>query len=108
MLFDSTGNILPDEKTERLSTLLWKIIEEAFNYSAEAHKDHEHSIPADESLYDFIEKRCKEELKDEKEQDILLQMSEMWGAYVGEPVWKQSLRFAWMEECCGGGQITTA
>lgn len=34
-------------------------------------------------------------------------MSEMFGAYVGEPVWKQSLRFAWMEECCGGGMISS-
>ncbi|KAE9389438.1 hypothetical protein BT96DRAFT_967973 [Gymnopus androsaceus JB14] len=102
------GKMLPDEETDRLSTLLWKVIEEAFEYSAEAHKDHGQSIPAKDSLYDFIQRRCNEELKDEREQDTLLQMSEMWGAYVGEPVWKQSLRFAWMEECCGGEEMFVA
>lgn len=36
--------------------------------------------------------------------DLLCQMSEMWGAYIGDPVQRQSLRFAWMEEVCGGGE----
>ncbi|KAF5343873.1 hypothetical protein D9757_014105 [Collybiopsis confluens] len=102
MLFDSTGNKLPDETTDRLSTLLWKIIEEAFEYSAKAHEGHQQPIPANDSLYDYIQRRCPEEMADEQERDTLLQMSEMWGAYVGEPVWMQSLKFAWMEECCGG------
>lgn len=26
----------------------------------------------------------------------------MWGAYVGSPISKQSLKFAWLERCCGG------
>lgn len=104
IIFDSLGNMLPEEKTDRLSTLLWKFIEEAFDYSAEAHKDRGYSIPVDDSLYDFIQRRCGEELEDEEDRETLLQMSEIWGTYVGEPVWKQSLRFAWMEECCGGGK----
>ncbi|KAJ4482361.1 hypothetical protein J3R30DRAFT_2162867 [Lentinula aciculospora] len=105
MIFDSCGNKLPDEMTEKLSTLLWKIIEEAFQYSADAHaKDNGASIPVKDSLYDFIRRRATEELQDEQERETLIQMSEMWGAYVGEPVWKQSMRFAWMEECCGGGK----
>ncbi|KIK61253.1 hypothetical protein GYMLUDRAFT_43313 [Collybiopsis luxurians FD-317 M1] len=108
MLFDSLGNKMSDETTDRLSTLLWKIIEEAFEYSEEAHKNHGHSIPAKDSLYDFIQGRCVEELEDEQDRDTLLQMSEMWGAYVGEPVYKQSLRFAWMEECCGGEEVFVA
>ena len=39
------------------------------------------------------------------DQQLLAQMSEMWGAYVGEVVRRQSLRFAWMEERCGGGEF---
>ncbi|KAF9073868.1 hypothetical protein BDP27DRAFT_1288825 [Rhodocollybia butyracea] len=109
MIFDATGSMLSDEKTDRLSTLLWKIIEEAFEFSAKAHeKDGGKSILAGDSLYDFIKKRSIEELQDEQERETLLQMSEMWGAYVGEPVWKQSLRFAWMEECCGGEEMFVA
>ncbi|KAJ3793195.1 hypothetical protein GGU11DRAFT_760128 [Lentinula aff. detonsa] len=109
MIFDSFGNMLSEETTDRLSTLLWNYIEEAFRFSAEAHaQDNGASIPVEDSLYDFIQRKSVEELQDEQEREILLQMSEMWGAYVGEPVWKQSLRFAWMEECCGGEETFVA
>ncbi|KAI1101711.1 FAD/NAD(P)-binding domain-containing protein [Jackrogersella minutella] len=105
LIYDSSGKKLPDDKTDRLSTLLWEIIEKAFKASAAAReKDGGKSIPREDSLYDFI-KKATEDLQDEEERRILIQMSEMWGAYVGEPVWKQSLRFAWMEECCGGEEM---
>ncbi|KAI1380183.1 FAD/NAD(P)-binding domain-containing protein [Hypoxylon crocopeplum] len=106
IIYDSSGNKLLDEKTDRLSTLLWEIIEKAFESSAAAkEKDGGKSIPREESLFDFISKRATELLQDEDDRRTLIQMSEMWGAYVGEPVWKQSLRFAWMEECCGGEEV---
>lgn len=104
LIFDTSGKPLPNETAERLSTLLWEIIEEAFEFSAKANEtDGGRVIPKEDSLYDFVSRRAREKLQDEQEQKTLIQMSEMWGAYVGEPVWKQSLRFAWMEECCGGG-----
>ncbi|KAH8905225.1 FAD/NAD(P)-binding domain-containing protein [Coniochaeta sp. PMI_546] len=90
LIFDSKGDVLPNEVTERLSTLLWEIIEE---------------IPKEDSLHDFITRRAREVVSDDEERKLLIQMSEMFGAYVGEPVWKQSLRFAWMEECCGGDEM---
>lgn len=106
MLFDGAGNCLPDETAQRLSTLLWEIIEDAFAFSEAEHKENGGlNISATDSLYDFIARRAGEVLPDEAEQKLLMQMSEMWGAYVGEPVWRQSLRFAWMEECCGGGKL---
>ncbi|KAK6082165.1 flavin containing amine oxidoreductase [Seiridium cupressi] len=109
LIYDTSGNPLSDETTERLSTLLWKIIEEAFEFSIKAHQqDGGKSIPREESLQDFIRRRANIELQNEKERETLLQMSEMWGAYVGEPVWRQSLRFAWMEECCGGEEMFVA
>lgn len=49
--------------------------------------------------------RVKEILEGEDDQDLLCKMSEMWGAYIGEPVQRQSLRFAWMESVCGGGMF---
>ncbi len=105
LLFDSDGKALPSEKTDRLSTLLWEVIEEAFSFSdTERQKNGGKDIPVSDSLYDFVTRRAKEVLEDEEEQKLLIQMSEMWGAYVGEPIWRQSLRFAWMEECCGGGE----
>jgi hypothetical protein len=94
---------LPSDLSDRLSTVLWEIIDEAFQYSASALDGKEPAIPQHESLYDFVKKEAEKRLTDDAEKDTLLMMSEMFGAYVGEPVWKQSLRFAWMEECCGGG-----
>lgn len=82
--------------------MLWEIIEEAFEHS----KENSTSIPESSSLYDFISLKAKEKLPDrEEDHSIVLNMSEMWGAYIGHSVKKQSLRFAWMEECCGGGKL---
>ncbi|KAB5551079.1 hypothetical protein GE09DRAFT_158919 [Coniochaeta sp. 2T2.1] len=106
LIVDSKGDTLPSELTEKLSTLLWEIIEEAFNFSEAAHRQSGgKEIPAEDSLHDFIIRRAQETVADEEERTLLIQMSEMFGAYVGEPVWKQSLRFAWMEECCGGDEM---
>jgi hypothetical protein len=106
LIYDSSGNTLEYGKADKLSTVLWDIIEEAFAFSANAHHTDQSSgpIPEKDSLYDFISRKALERLPDDEERDILLRMSEMFGAYVGEPVWKQSLRFAWLEECCGGGE----
>ncbi|KAI1120695.1 FAD/NAD(P)-binding domain-containing protein [Nemania abortiva] len=106
LIYDSAGLPLPDHQADRLSSLLWKIIGEAFETSAAAReRDGGSSISSEESMYDFIMRRAAEEAIDKHEKELLMQMSEMWGAYVGEPVWKQSLRFAWMEECCGGEEM---
>lgn len=99
-IYDSSGQLLPEEKSDKLSSLLWQFIEEAFTYSA----SHETNIPESDSLYDFVKLKAKEHVKEEEDVGLLLQMSQMWGAYVGDQVARQSLRFAWMEECCGGGE----
>jgi hypothetical protein len=75
---------------------------EAFKYSAENEKD----VSEMESLYDFIKSKAREDFGEEKgDFELLLQMSKMWGAYIGDSVERQSLKFSWMEECCGGGKI---
>ncbi|KAJ8108149.1 hypothetical protein ONZ43_g6513 [Nemania bipapillata] len=106
LIYDSAGVPLADDQADRLSSLLWDIINDAFKMAAAAkERDDGTSIPAEASLYDFVRGRVREEAIDDNEKELLMQMSEMWGAYVGEPVWKQSLRFAWMEECCGGEEM---
>jgi hypothetical protein len=93
-IYDSSSKLIPQEKSDQFSTLLWEIIAQGFEHSAK----HGKSIPESESLYDFIKDRAKEKLPDQKEdQDLLLQMSEMWGAYIGEPITRQSLRNAVVE-----------
>jgi hypothetical protein len=108
-IFDSSGNLLPDDVADRLSTTLWGIIEEAFNVSEEERqKSNGTGIPAGKSLYDFVKEKANDHVPNKDERKILVQMSEMFGAYVGVPIWRQSLRFAWMEECCGGGRLRSS
>jgi len=86
--------------------MLWDdgLIAEAFKYSNE-NKD---SIPVETSLYDFFEERVAKMFQDlpadqaEKKRRALLNVASMWGAYVGSPVTRQSLRFYWLEECIEG------
>ncbi|KXX81533.1 Protein FLOWERING LOCUS D [Madurella mycetomatis] len=106
LIYDSSGNPLSDDLADKLSTLVWDIIELAFKFSEEAHiKNKGDDIPSRNSLYDFVKQKAMEMMPEEKERGLLLQVSEMFGAYVGVPIWKQSLRFSWMEECCGGEEM---
>lgn len=105
MVFDSLGAVLPRDLADRLSALMWEIIEEAFEHSRESKSlAGPNPINPGQSLFDFVNMRAQETLSDERERELLLLISEEFGAYIGEPIWKQSLRFAWMEQCCLGGR----
>ena len=86
-------------KAKALCNVQWEIIEEAFRHSVQNRV----SIPESESLYDYFVSRAAGLLPDGEDQGLLLAMSEMWGNSTGVPIQRQSLRFAWMEECCAGG-----
>jgi hypothetical protein len=40
-----------------------------------------------------------------RKRKIVMQVSEMWGAFVGSPISRQSLKFFWLEECIEGGEF---
>ncbi|KAJ4351343.1 uncharacterized protein N0V89_006683 [Didymosphaeria variabile] len=94
------------------SEIVWEIIEMAMKYS----EDETASIPAGESLYDFFKKKVPELIPQEMEGDkeveskrkTVLEMSEMWGAFVGSPIERQSLKFFWLEECIDGENLFVA
>lgn len=98
-VFNRNGIQISGEKAKDLSDLRWELIEQAFPYST-SNKD---SIPADASLYDFLVKKTSEVTMDPDDRQLLLDMSQMWGCYIGDSIEKQSLRFAFLEDCCGGG-----
>jgi hypothetical protein len=50
----------------------------------------------------FIEKVPKKGISEE-DQTLVLQMGEVWGAFIGDPWDKQSLKYFWLEECLDGG-----
>jgi hypothetical protein len=105
-VIDSTGKSMDPAEAGEYGRLLWDdgLIAAAFKYSNE----HSKAIPASRSLYDFFEEKAQElftDLPDEEAQRKrlgLLQACEMWGAYVGSPVQRQSLKFFWLEECIEG------
>lgn len=84
---------------------MWGLIVEAFKYSGE----NSALIDPDESLYNFFEKRSlslfEGEDNSEQQRKKLLQMAELWGAFVGSPVQKQSLKFFWLEVSNSGEHI---
>ena len=40
----------------------------------------------------------------EREVEVVLGMSHMWGAYVGDRVERESLKYFYLEDCIAGGK----
>lgn len=105
-IIDSRGERIDAEEASEYGRLLWDdgLIAAAFKYSNE----HSKTIPASRSLYDFFEEKVKNLFTDltaveaERKRKTLLQTISMWGAYVGSPVERQSLKFFFLEECIEG------
>jgi hypothetical protein len=107
---DALGNYLSDEEAAANTELVWSIIEQAMKHSnAESA-----TIPAAKSLYDYFQEAVQKLFTDvsaeeaKRKRETILQMSEMWGAFVGSPVQQQSLKFFWMEECIDGENLFVA
>lgn len=99
LVFGTDGIPISDEKATELSELRWRIITE----SIETSRQNGSQIPESESLYDFFVKKASELSLSNEDRNILLEMSKMWGCYVGEAVDRQSLKYMWLEEVCIGG-----
>jgi hypothetical protein len=104
-VFDEDGQLLPLKEGEKYSTLMWNIIEDAFEYS----NKHGSEIDPDKTLLDFFQEKIPDRIPDtdagyEKQRRILLQTAELWGNFVGSPLSRQSLKFFWLEECIEGGK----
>ncbi|KAI1360702.1 flavin-containing amine oxidoreductase [Xylaria arbuscula] len=103
---DETGKMLPPDEAEVYSDMMWEIIGAAFTYS----NRNTSTISPDESLLDFfnreLARRIPENSPDwEKKHKIMSQIAESWGAYVGNHVFSQSLKYFWLEECIDGENL---
>ena len=99
-VFDELGRLMDAKKSKELSDLVWGVITDAYQYS----EDESESIPSNKSLKDFVvEKIASKEIRN-ADRRMALQMAEMWGAFVGDPVERQSLKFFWLEEGIDGGE----
>jgi hypothetical protein len=103
-MYDQFGNLLPLVESEKYSSIMWDIVEDAFKFS----NKHSATMDADESLWDFFEREVVKRIPDAeddapKKREMVLQVAELWGAFIGTPVQRQSLKFFWLEECIEGG-----
>jgi hypothetical protein len=111
-VFDQLGKAMSNEEAAEYTEIVWDIIEQAMKYSNEESAN----IPAEKSLYNFFEEKVEElfpgrqESSDEtqRKRNTVLHMAEMWGAFVGSPIQKQSLKFFWLEECIDGENLFVA
>lgn len=103
-VFGENGELFTLEDGEKYSTFMWDIVQDAFKHS----NNSSHEIDSKESLHDFFVQKVAEKVPSteddcERKRNIVMQISEMWGAFVGSPIHRQSLKFFWLEECIEGG-----
>jgi hypothetical protein len=102
LLIDSDGHPLPMKRTSELGDRFWGLILQAFQYS----NDNSRIIPKEKSLLDFIkEKLDKSDLSAEDKRTIL-KIATIWGAFIGDPISRQSLKFFFLEECVEGSSYS--
>lgn len=105
--FDEKGVKLDAAESVKYETIMWETIEEAFVHSASS----EAEIDPNKSLMDFFREKVPLRIPDdepnaEAKRKTVYQICETWGAFVGSPVTKQSLKFFWLEECIDDGMST--
>ncbi|KAH7050245.1 hypothetical protein B0J12DRAFT_573396 [Macrophomina phaseolina] len=116
-IYDQYGAQLSETEATDASETIWSIIGDGMEFS----KQHSASIPASKSLLDYVKEKTSTLYTDEDEQskhldektkeekrNMLLKIAEMWGAFVGSPLERQSLRFFWLEECIDGENLFVA
>lgn len=83
---------------------VWQILESAIEHST----NRSECIDSFTSLYSFFEnwtiQACQHGEMADRERELVMGMSHMWGAYVGDRVERQSLKFFYLEDCIEGGK----
>ncbi|KAK4224412.1 hypothetical protein QBC38DRAFT_371120 [Podospora fimiseda] len=107
-VFDQVGQFVDPRKAQACSNMMWEIIREASAHSRA--NQHGSGIDPKETLWEFFQQEVlkrvpKTEKNYEEKRKLILQMADLWGAFVGSPVQTQSLKFFWMEECIEGENL---
>ncbi|KAJ0109082.1 flavin containing amine oxidoreductase [Diaporthe amygdali] len=108
-VFNEDGELYSLKEGERYSEMMWDIVQAAFKHSNKNSAE----IDPNESLLDFFKVTLKELIPEstenwQRKREIVLQMADLWGAFVGSPVERQSLKFFWLEECIEGENLYCA
>ena len=100
MVLDENGDPLLGSEINELHETFWEIVNDAFQFSDEKNE----FIEASESLMDFVRREAEHKFDEQptreaiRKRDLLLQTADMWGAFVGNPIERQSLKFCWLEK----------
>lgn len=102
-IIDSSGEELDAETTGKLSDFMWTTVDKALAYS----QNHAATIPSDLSLFDYFREELEKTTFTKREREACLELSKLWGSYIGSPVDRQSLKFFFLEECLEGSTVLT-
>lgn len=104
LLVDGEGHLVASFEANKALKQVWAILEAAIEHSTNGNEDIHYS----ENLYSFFESWCDRALQagdmNRQEVELVLGMSQMWGAYVGDSVELQSLKYFYLEDCIEGGR----
>jgi len=99
IVIDSDGNKMRTEDVETYSQIVWDTLAKAFRYSDE----NSDSIDPNKSLMDYFREEIPKRTSNTREISEILKMAQRWGAFVGDPIERQSLKFFFLEETIDGG-----
>lgn len=77
---------------------MWSIIDKALDYS----RKNTDIISPNKSLFDYIQEEVASTNLPGLEKEACIEMSKLWGSYVGSPIDRQSLKFFFLEDCLDG------
>lgn len=101
-MVNGDGQLVDPDQANLTLKRVWDILELALDYSVQSSA----SIDPQLSLYDEFAKQAQSQLDrgeiNAYERDLILGMAQMWGAYVGDAVDRQSLKFFFLEDCIEG------
>jgi hypothetical protein len=97
-VIDSTGYRMGDAEATAYSEIVWEIVAKAFKYS----DDYSSSIDAQKSLMDYFKEEVPKRESDPAKIAEILKMAQSWGAFVGDEIERQSLKFFFLEETIDG------
>lgn len=103
LLIDGDGHPVASSEANKALKKVWEILEAAIEHSMLRNEEIHHSA----SLLNFFESWCNQAVEagkmNKREMVLVLGMSQMWGAYVGDDVELQSLKYFYLEDCINGG-----